>query len=163
MEELSFKFGTNNSPVVIGLREYKGRKLVDIRKFYSVSKESDEILPTRKGISLNLFQFTELMNTFRSNKEVVEDFFNSSNLISETEIDTLVQSTTGRNFKIDFLNNSTQLTIDPNLDNKLNHCENEMFKKMILNIHIALNEVLDDEGDVSLVLDVFDKKLNKAL
>ena len=39
MEELIFKIGTKKNPLLITLKEFKGRKLVDIRKFFQDKNE----------------------------------------------------------------------------------------------------------------------------
>ncbi len=56
-------FGSKKSPVVVRLDEYKGRRIVDIRKYFS-DKKSKELRPTKKGISLaenNFREITELI------------------------------------------------------------------------------------------------------
>ena len=80
MEELIFKIGTKKNPLLITLKEFKGRKFVDIRKFYQDKNEEEEkLLPTKKGITLNslqLEQFIEVINTKSIN---ISNFFQKSN------------------------------------------------------------------------------------
>ena len=58
--QLVYQFSRNqNESVCISIREYKQRKYIDLRVFYR-PEGSDELRPTRKGITIGLQHFTEL-------------------------------------------------------------------------------------------------------
>lgn len=44
----------------VRVREFKGQKLVDIREFYTKDDDEENLLPTKKGISLTVSQFENL-------------------------------------------------------------------------------------------------------
>ena len=74
MAEIKYVFGTKRNPIVIHLGEYQGRPRVDIRKHYPSKDNTEELLPTRKGISLNHSQLEQFLNIVNSKKETVDDF-----------------------------------------------------------------------------------------
>ena len=45
--------------VRVGIREYKGNDLVDIRT-WTMTQGSDEMVPTAKGVSINIHLLTDL-------------------------------------------------------------------------------------------------------
>lgn len=53
------KIGPVSSPLVITLDEFKGRRIVDIRRFFT-DKESKDLVPTKKGLSLTTGTFNSL-------------------------------------------------------------------------------------------------------
>ncbi len=53
----------------ISLSEYKGTKFIDIRLFWL--KSDDEILPTRKGISLDIEKLDELISGLENARQVI--------------------------------------------------------------------------------------------
>ncbi len=75
MDEVNKKIGTiglndagesvYKEPIFISISEYKKTKFLDIRKYY---EENKEWKPTKKGITLNLEQFTHLIG-FLKEKE----------------------------------------------------------------------------------------------
>ncbi|XOB41561.1 MAG: transcriptional coactivator p15/PC4 family protein [Candidatus Nealsonbacteria bacterium] len=58
--------------VIISLREYRERQLVDIRTYYQNDK--GEWLPTKKGISLNSENYPELKQGVLALEEAIKDF-----------------------------------------------------------------------------------------
>ena len=59
LQDALVTIGSKNNPLVISLSEYKGRRIVDIRKYYT-DKDSKELVPTKKGLSLTLGTFNAL-------------------------------------------------------------------------------------------------------
>ena len=56
--------GTKDYPLKIQFKTYKGKKYIDIRKWF-LERKTNEVLPTKKGISLSEHQF-ESMNYYFS-------------------------------------------------------------------------------------------------
>ena len=61
-EKCIYKIGSAKNPIFIELKMFNGVKIIDIRKYYLSSDNSNNYLPTRKGISLNGVQLYELLN-----------------------------------------------------------------------------------------------------
>ena len=58
--QILYQFPRNQDETVyLSLREYKDRKYIDLRIFYQ-PKDSDEMRPTKKGITLSLDLLGEL-------------------------------------------------------------------------------------------------------
>lgn len=53
------KIGPESSPLVITLDEFKGRRIVDVRRYFT-DKETKELVPTKKGLSLTTGTFNSL-------------------------------------------------------------------------------------------------------
>lgn len=53
------QFGSSKSPLIIKLDEFKGRRVLDIRRYFT-DKESKELQPTKKGLSITSGVFKSL-------------------------------------------------------------------------------------------------------
>ena len=163
MEELIFKIGTKKNPLLISLKEYKGRKFVDIRKFYQDKNEKEEkLLPTRKGITLNslqLEQFIEVINTESNN---ISNFFQqSNNSANKIEVE-ITDSSFGRGFYIEYKNGETTLTINQNFKDKIGGNNVDFFKKLLFCFSESINDIIEDQDDIDLLLDILNKNINKT-
>ena len=78
MEGLKLKIGTEKSPIVIDLKIFKGRKLIDIRKYFHDKTDEEIFLPTKKGISLNPIQFSQLVDALNQSKDEISSFYNNN-------------------------------------------------------------------------------------
>ena len=163
MEELIFKIGTKKNPLLISLKEYKGRKFVDIRKFYQDKNEKEEkLLPTRKGVTLNslqLEQFIEVINTESNN---ISNFFQqSNNSANKIEVE-ITDSSFGRGFNIEYNNGETTLTINQNFKDKIGGNNVDFFKKLLFCFSESINDIIEDQDDIDLLLDILNKNINKT-
>ena len=68
--------GSSTFPTKISLNLFKGKKLIDIRKWFE-SKSTGELEPTKKGISLNQDAFNDLWNFFNSEQKEINKWFES--------------------------------------------------------------------------------------
>ena len=163
MEELIFKIGTKKNPLLISLKEYKGRKLVDIRKFYQDKNEKEEkLMPTRKGISLNplqLEQFTEVLN---SQSDKISNFFEKAdNSAKKIEVE-ITNSSFGRGFNLEYKNGETVLTINQDFKDKIGGNNVDVFKKLLFCFSQSVNDIIEDQDDIDLLLDILNKNINKT-
>ena len=62
--------------VRVGIREYKGNDLIDIRT-WTMTQGSDEMVPTAKGVSINVSLLAELKKALTN----VEDELKTNNLL----------------------------------------------------------------------------------
>ena len=74
--------GTESNLTVYGLNVFKGRKLFDIRKCYKNAE--NEIVHTKKGISLNENSFSILLKLLTQESNTIEDWLDQE---YETKID----------------------------------------------------------------------------
>ncbi len=159
MEKLISNIGTDKNPTIIKVNEYKGRKFVDIRKYYY--DKNEELQPTKKGVSLNSHQFSNLVIQLSQNNATIKEFLEDKSYFDNYQIQTEV--TIGRDFNLKFENEQTTLVMNPKLVEGIGAERLDFFKKLILHFQTSLGEVLEDENEIDLVLDVFNRKLNKEL
>jgi hypothetical protein len=70
------RLGSPTNPTVVALSEFKGHRLLDVRRFY-VEKDSKNLLPTKKGISLNAALAKEIKDSLNANWEAIEEWLMS--------------------------------------------------------------------------------------
>ena len=63
---------------MISLAKYKGARLVDIRKYFT-DKESGELKPTRKGLSLQKKNFFALLDALQESRESISSWLDRGN------------------------------------------------------------------------------------
>ena len=81
--------GPKEYPIKIQIKTFKGRKYLDIRKWY-LDRKTNEILPTKKGISLSEYQFEDVISLLSKDKEKISNWFQEK--IDENEVvDSLVK------------------------------------------------------------------------
>lgn len=67
------KIGSPSSPIVVMLRQYEGRRFLDVRRYY-VDRSSKETKPTKKGITLNARSLAEIRDVFDKSEKVILDW-----------------------------------------------------------------------------------------
>lgn len=160
MEPLVFKIGTIRNPILIDFKEYNGQKLVDIRKCFIDKHDSNNLIPTKKGISLNSNQLNQIIVVLNSNSESISEFFGTNEL---REISVEVKPTLGRGFQCKYENNKTTVVIDEELKKRLSPENISLFVRLIECFSSALSEVLEQEDELELILDIFNQKLTRQL
>jgi hypothetical protein len=84
MDEMIAQFEKNATEVVrVSLTEYRGRKLVDIRVYYS--DDAGEYRPTKKGVALNVDVYPE----FKRAMMAMEKLLLERQLITPEELENL--------------------------------------------------------------------------
>jgi hypothetical protein len=154
MEEIEIRVGSEKSPIVLSLTEFRGRKLIGIRKYFRAAGDSNELRPTRKGISLTGQQFSMVLDALKENAEAIESFYDSDfDFKVEQKLIINVGSPLGRLFHFSFENDSTTAVIDERISDSLSEEQRILFINLLLLFYKALLDSLDDEGDIDLVLD----------
>ena len=72
------QIGAEDSPLMIKLDEYKGRRLVDVRRYYK-DKKTKNFLPTRKGLSLTIGTFSSLEEIAYKFGKDIKEWLSSAN------------------------------------------------------------------------------------
>ena len=73
MDKLIASFQKNKfEEVRVQIKEFKGYDLLDIR-VYTALKESEEKIPTGKGLSINVTHFIELKNAVLAAEKVLKE------------------------------------------------------------------------------------------
>lgn len=160
MEQLVFKIGTSRSPIIIDIKEYNHQKLIDFRKYFVDKDDVNNLIPTKKGISLNSFQFDQLINTLNSNSKEISNYFQ---IQKHKYIDIDIKQTIGRSFQCKYENNKTTVIIDERLKDKLTIENLSLFSKMIEAINTSLIDVLDEQDEIELILDVLNQRISRLL
>jgi hypothetical protein len=160
MAELKFVIGSKRNPTVGSFSEFKGQKLFDLRKYFINPNNSEELIPTKKGISLNELQFRFLIDSLNQFSPEITEFFTEK---SEFSIDLEITTTIGREFEIIYENGKTTLKIDDNFKNKLVIDQLLLFSKVLDSFYKSLIDVIDDSDEIDLVMDGLNRRINKIL
>ena len=73
MDKTVFVFRKNKfQEVRVGIREYKGNDLVDIRT-WTMTQGSEEMVPTAKGVSINIHLLPELKKSLNEVERELKD------------------------------------------------------------------------------------------
>lgn len=161
MEPIELKFGTVRNPVVVSLKEYKGVKLFDVRKFFPDKVNDDILIPTKKGISFNAQQLNDFFELLNGNKPVIENFFTSEK-VENPEIDIKLGSFFGRKFRFDFENNITSINLDSGFSERMNDETQRVMLLFLQCVHGALCEVLEQDDEIELIQDALSHRLDKV-
>ena len=125
--------GPKEYPIKIQIKTFKGRKYLDIRKWY-LDRKTNEILPTKKGISLSEYQFEDVISLLSKDKKKISDWFQEKidenkvvdSLVKQSEVRRKIAEevrefkTTSKKlsenkfFKIEYENGNKQLIINEN-------------------------------------------------
>ena len=152
MAELKYVFGTKRNPIVIHLGSYEGRPRVDIRKHYQSKNNPEELLPTRKGISLNHTQLEQLMNIINSKKEVVDDFFQGKVLDSTHQTFLEEKILIGRSFNVEFNNGKTTVSIGSELLHLKNRSSEELITHLLEAFYRSALDAIEDPDDFDMLM-----------
>lgn len=161
MEYIEYKIGSKRNPIIIALKEWNGRKLMDVRKFFIDKNDESKHLPTKKGISLNEFQLQQMIQVFNDNSIEISSFFESTSTES-SDIKLKITSTLGRKFHFDFSNKNKELTLDKGLSDKIGNENIAVVKLLLYNFQMALFDVLEEDEEIDLILDSLSQKMNLA-
>ncbi len=162
MEHVIGKIGNKNSPLIVELKEFEGKKLFDIRKYF-IDKKTEELLPTRKGVSLNSFQLQQLIETINSQSESINEyFFQDEEKSIEIKTDLKISNLLGRSFKFQFENGNSSIFLDKQHFGKLKENELTIIKTALLLFNSVLFDILEDQAEVELALDLLDHKLKRT-
>jgi hypothetical protein len=87
-EELAkgLRLGSPSNPVVLALIEFEGHRLLDIRKHF-IEKSSNNLKPTRKGVSLNANLAKQVQNAINSNEDSIFSWLEGGDHSAFTEVE----------------------------------------------------------------------------
>ena len=174
--------GPKEYPIKIQIKTFKGRKYLDIRKWY-LDRKTHEILPTKKGISLSEYQFEDVISIISKDKDKITKWFQEK--ITEDEIaDSLIKHskirrelseqakqfntkskklTENKFFKIEYENGKTQLVINESheLFKEINKkIDNEKMKKILDFLFISFNQSIQMfDSDENIKVSEFEETL----
>ena len=152
MAEIKYVFGTKRNPIVIHLGEYQGRPRVDIRKHYPSKDNTEELLPTRKGISLNHSQLEQFLNIVNSKKETVDDFFQGKHVDSVNKSFLEEKPLIGRSFNIEFNNGETKVSISSELSHLKNRASVELIPQLLEAFYRSALDAIEDSDDFDMLM-----------
>ena len=146
--------GPKEYPIKIQIKTFKGRKYLDIRKWY-LDRKTNEVLPTKKGISLSEYQFEDVISLLSKDKKKISDWFQEK--INENKVvDSLVKQSEVRR-KIaeevrEFKTSSKKLS-----ENKFFKIEYEKGnKQLIINENHQLYKDINKEKSVDKIKKIFE-------
>ena len=156
--------GPKEYPIKIQIKTYKGRKYLDIRKWY-LDRKTDEVLPTKKGISLSEYQFEDVISILSKDKEKISNWFQEKidendvidSLIKQSEVRRKIAEETrefktkseklseNKFFKIEYEDGKKQLIINENhqLYKEINKEKSaEKIKKILELLFISFDQTI---------------------
>jgi hypothetical protein len=160
MEELKFDIGTKRSPTIGRFSEFKGQKLFDLRKYFESKDDPDELIPTKKGISLNELQFRLLLEALNSKSREIEMFFESKD---ELHINLEIIQSIGRDFDMAYENGESRLRMNESLASKLSPESTLMFTIIIDSFYKSLIDVVEDSDEIEMIMDGLNRRLKRHL
>ena len=161
MAELKFIFGTKRNPIVIHLGEYGGRPRVDIRKHFPSKNDPEELLPTRKGISLNHSQIEQFLDIVNYKKEIIDDFFQGKRVDSVSETFLVEKPLIGRSFNVEFNNGETKVTISNEISHLKDKKPEELLTSLLEVFFRAALDAVEDPDDFDLLMNKLNFFLNR--
>ena len=125
--------GPKEYPIKIQIKTFKGRKYLDVRKWY-LDRKTNEILPTKKGISLSEYQFEDVISLLSKDQKKISNWFKEKidenevieSLVKQSEVRRKIAEevkgfktsskklTENRFFKIEYEKGNKQLIINEN-------------------------------------------------
>lgn len=157
MERLEIIIGSKKSPIKLKLNEFKGRKLLDIRKYYS---SNEELMPTKKGISLNASQYAQIIDSIKKHHRRISDHFDLHQ--RELDIEIEYKATLGRSFTIHNENSNQIVILNPKFKDQLHSMTIDDFTSVLVTIYKSITDVIEDDEDISRILDRLDHHLKRA-
>jgi hypothetical protein len=70
--------------VHVGIREFKGNDLVDIR-IWTIAQGVDQMVPTAKGVSININLLPQLIKALQDTEKIIHDNFAALNAAKKGE------------------------------------------------------------------------------
>jgi hypothetical protein len=159
-EKCIYKIGSVKNPILIELKMFNGLKIIDIRKYYLSSDNSNNYLPTRKGISLSGVQLVEVLNLINQKTTDISRHF-ALDAIPETEVK--YTNNFGRYFNVNYANNAVQIDINEDFARLIDETNLSFFVKILESLYHSLHQVLEEEMDVNLILESFNNRLRSHL
>ena len=146
--------GSKDYPIKIQIKTFKGRKYLDVRKWF-LDKKTNEILPTKKGISLSEYQFEDIISILIKEKEKISEWFQEKSTEDEV-VDTLIRQSELRR-KI-----SEEVKLYKTKTKKLS--ENRFFKieyengkkHLIINENHQLYKKINQESSIEKIKKIFE-------
>ena len=129
-DKLLIKVGSPNYPTVYKLGSFKGKKNLDIRKYY-IEKSTGELAPTKKGISLNKESFAALSEILKNQQHEINEWLNSQEILPS---DKLLKNLKNQDNRKEKLTDNSFFRIEYNGDKRT----------IILNENHILSQYLDE-------------------
>ena len=147
--------GSQKQPIFITIDEYKGHKYVDIRKYF-LDNEGENVA-TRKGIKLNVSQFSRMLEQIKTESELIEQELKlgeSSNveILRELNVSTS-DNLRGRIFQVEHLNGTRDVAIATQFLDNIEDDTKHVVGAMVSTLYEALFDILEDDVVLNDVLD----------
>ena len=152
MAELKFIVGTKRNPIILHLGEYEGRPRIDIRKHYPSKSDPNDLLPTRKGISLNHSQLEQIQHIINLKKGVIDDFFQGTQTNSICQTSLLEKPLIGRCFNVEFNNGTTIVSIGSELTHLKNKSSEALLATLIEVFYRSALDAIEDSDDFDMLM-----------
>lgn len=147
--------GSQKQPIFITIDEYKGHKYVDIRKYF-LDNEGEHVA-TRKGVKLNVSQFSRMLEQIKTESELIEQELKlgeSSNfeILRELNVSTS-DNLRGRIFQVEHLNGTRDVAIATQFLDNIKDDTKHVVGAMVSTLYEALFDILEDDVVLNDVLD----------
>lgn len=152
MAEIRFVFGSKRNPVVMHLGDYEGRPRIDIRKYYYLKDNPEEMLPTRKGISLNHSELEQFLDILNSNKGNIDNYFQGNQMSSINQSFLGEGLPIGRTFDVEFQNGETKVLIGSELSKLKDKTSEEVMTYLLEAFYRSALDAIDDDDDFDMLI-----------
>ena len=152
--EKEIYIGTKDYPIKIQIKTFKGRKYLDLRKWF-LDRKTNEVIPTKKGISLSEYQFEDIVTILSKEKENISKWFQEKSTEEEVVDSLMIQSELRRKIseEVKLFNTKTKKLSE----NRFFKIEYENGKKhLIINENHQLYKNINQEKSAEKIKKVFE-------
>ena len=100
MEQTLRRIGAKTRPLILKLKDFKGRRFIDLRYHYV---KDDDILPTKRGLMLSKEALIAVLSAIDEESEVISEYFDLKNQ-EVVDLEVKRDVVTGRSFEVNQYN-----------------------------------------------------------
>lgn len=147
--------GSQKQPIFIAIDEYKGHKYIDIRKYF-LDKDGEHVA-TRKGVKLNVLQFTRMVEQIKAERVVIESSLklgetSNAEALRELEVST-ASNVRGRIFQVENLNGTREVAISSDFLDKIGNDSKYVVGALVSALYESLFDIVEDDNVIDDILD----------
>ncbi|MEC4117131.1 transcriptional coactivator p15/PC4 family protein [Myroides phaeus] len=139
--------------------DFEGGKYIDIRKFY-IDRKSEEVKPTKKGITLNLGQFYILFEGLCNEMKNINEYFSFKSEEFDEYNFVHDRHLLGRKFQFIYKNGEQILEIDKKFSEGFSEEQLDIIKNFLVITKRTLADFFEESDDIECFLDSINSKLN---
>lgn len=159
MEQTLRRIGAKTRPLILKLKDFKGRRFIDLRYHYV---KDDDILPTKRGVMLSKEALIAVLSAIDEESEVISEYFDLKNQ-EVVDLEVKRDVVTGRSFEVNQYNGKVLIKMDEErymgIDDKMLH----IIASVLRVVTESLNAEFENEIYADSILSEIDYAIKKIL